>query len=272
LVSQIDIIFPSIKVMQRDSDTKYNSSQRDSIVPGGGSLTIPQACDLLQQAKVRNCNLLSNASNYVFLATMIMQENKVKAIYKPRQGEIPLWDFPDGTLYKREYAAFVVSEALQWQLIPPTVIRDGPYGIGSMQWFVETKSGTRQDWQIEDSTLKQVALFDYLVNNADRKAGHFLEGRDGRLWLVDHGLTFNVEPKLRTVLWDFSGESVPDKLLADVKVLQDRLMPKKPLRDALRPLIEESEIEAFELRINNILEKPAFVRPGPNRSIPWPWF
>ena len=103
---------------------------------------ISQACDLLQQAKVRNCDLLSNASNYVFLATLVKEKTEVKAIYKPRQGEIPLWDFPDGTLYKREYAAFIVSQALEWHLIPPTVIRDGPYGIGSVQWFVDTKDGT----------------------------------------------------------------------------------------------------------------------------------
>ena len=127
--------------------------------------------------------------------------------------------------------------------------------------------------QIKDiSILKQVALFDYLVNNADRKVGHFLEGKDGRLWLVDHGLTFNAEPKLRTVLWDFSGETVPDELLADVRALQDKLKQEKQLRDALRRLLEESEVKALEFRINTILEKPVFVHPGPHRSVPWPWY
>jgi hypothetical protein len=259
--------------MQRDSEIKLNSDHRDSNRSGREALAISQACDLLQQAKIRNCNLLSNGSNYVFLATMIKEEKKLKAIYKPRQGETPLWDFPDGTLYKREYAAFIVSQALEWYLIPPTVIRDGPYGIGSMQWFVDTSKGTGPYSPIKDtSILRRVALFDYLVNNADRKASHFLEGQDGRLWLVDHGLTFNVVPKLRTVLWDFSGQTVPEELLVDVRALQDKLRQEKQLRPALLSLIEKSEIEALESRINTIIEKPVFVYPGPHRSVPWPWF
>lgn len=217
--------------------------------------------------------MLSNGSNYVFLVTMVREETGIKAIYKPRQGEIPLWDFPDGTLYKREYAAFIMSQALEWHFIPPTVIRDGPHGIGSMQWFVDSKNGPGHCLQIKDiSILKRVALFDYLVNNADRKAGHFLEGQDGRLWLVDHGLTFNATPKLRTVLWDFSGETVPDELLADVRVLQSKLKQEKHLRDILRRLLEEPEVKALELRIKTIIEKPVFVHPGPHRSVPWPWY
>jgi hypothetical protein len=204
---------------------------------------------------------------------MVKEDTEIKAIYKPRQGETPLWDFPDGTLYKREYASFVVSLALEWHLIPPTVIRDGPYGIGSMQWFVDIKGGTGLYLQINDVfILKQVALFDYLVNNADRKAGHFLQGNDGRLWLVDHGLTFNAVPKLRTVLWNFSGEPVPDELIADVSALRDKLKPEKPLRYSLLRLLANSEVEALESRINAIIEKPVFVYPGPRRSFPWPWF
>jgi hypothetical protein len=197
---------------------------------------------------------------------------ELKAIYKPRRGEAPLWDFPDGTLYKRESAAFVVSEALEWHLIPPTVIRGGPYGIGSMQWWIDTARGNRQNLQKDAAILKQVALFDYLVNNADRKAGHFLVDRDSRLWLVDHGLTFNAVPKLRTVLWDFSGEAVPDELLAGIKTLQSKLRSEKQLHDALRGLLDKSEIEAFEMRVNMILKKPVFVYPGPGRSVPWPWY
>ncbi len=239
----------------------------------GTSLTISRACSLLQRAKIRNCNLLSNGSNYVFLVTLVNEEMEIKAIYKPRQGEAPLWDFPDGTLYKREYSAFVVSEALEWHLVPPTVIRNGPYGAGSMQWFIGTARSTGPNPQIKDiSILKQVALFDYLVNNADRKAGHFLVDRDGRLWLVDHGLTFNAEPKLRTVLWDFSGKAVPDELLADVKALQSKLRSEKQLRDTLRSLLDQSEIDALEQRVNAILEMPVFVSPGPGRSVPWPWY
>jgi uncharacterized repeat protein (TIGR03843 family) len=259
--------------MKRDSRIQFNSDQTGSHMPGNDTAAMSQACSLLLQAKVRKCDLLSNASNYVFLVTMVKKDIEFKAVYKPRQGEIPLWDFPDGTLYKREYAAFIVSQALEWHLIPPTVVRNGPYGMGSMQWFVDTKTRTGYYLQIKSaSILKQVALFDFLVNNADRKAGHFLEGKDGRLWLVDHGLTFNAVPKLRTVLWDFSGQTVPDELLADVRTLQSKLKSEKQLRDVLLGLLEEPEVKALEYRINAIIEKPVFVYPGPHRSIPWPWY
>jgi hypothetical protein len=257
--------------MPEDREITINSNQQ-KLRMSGKTLNIPQACNLLRQARVRNCSLLSNGSNYIFLATMVKDEMEFRAIYKPRRGEVPLWDFPDGTLYKREYAAFIVCQALGWQLIPPTVIRNGPYGTGSMQWLIDTHKGTKHQTQITDVILRQVALFDYLVNNADRKLGHFLQDRDGRLWLVDHGLTFNAAPKLRTVLWDFAGQSIPDELLEDVKTLRSKLMPQKQLDNTLRNLLDESEISALESRINAILEKPVFVSPGLERSVPWPLY
>ena len=165
------------------------------------------------------------------------------------------------------------GSAVEWHMVPPTVIRDGPHGVGSMQWFVNTKSRAGYYLKVKDtSILKQAALFDYLVNNADRKLSHFLEDKDGLLWLVDHGLTFNAMPKLRTVLWDFSGQTVPDELLADVKTLQSKLKQEKQLRNTLRRLLEQSEVEALEFRINAIIKKPMFVHPGPYRSVPWPWY
>lgn len=259
--------------MKKDSEIKFSSNRWESHLAGKKALTISQACNLLQQARVKSCDLISSGSNYVFMTLMTREKMEVKAIYKPCRGEAPLWDFPSGTLYKREYAAFVVSQSLEWQLIPPTVIRDGPHGVGSMQWFVDTRKWTKQGLQIKDlSILKQVALFDYLVNNADRKAGHFLADEDGRLWLVDHGLTFNAELKLRTVLWDYSGEPIPEELLADVRSLQSKLNQEKQLRDELCHLLEDNEIEALELRVKSVLEKPVFVQPGPYRSVPWPWF
>ena len=260
-------------IMKREPETKSISGNPESYMPDMEVVAISRACNLLQQAEIKSCDLLSSGSNYVFLAMMVTDETEIKAIYKPRQGETPLWDFPDGTLYKREYAAFVVSQALEWHLIPSTVIRDGPFGIGSVQWFVDTVSRSRHYSQItrDQSILKQVALFDYLVNNADRKASHFLEGKDGRLWLVDHGLTFNTAPKLRTVLWDFSGQTVPKRLLADVKSLQEKLGPEKQLRKDLRRLLDVTEVETLEFRIKRLIEKPVFTYPGSRRSIPWPW-
>jgi uncharacterized repeat protein (TIGR03843 family) len=261
-------------IMKRDSETRFNSDYQESHLPELDAAAISRACNLLQQAEVKSCNLLYSGSNYVFLATLAADETEVKAIYKPRQGEAPLWDFPDGTLYKREYAAFIVSQALEWYLIPPTVIRQGPYGIGSMQWFVDTVSRTRHYSQMPGdlSVLKRVALFDYLTNNADRKLGHFLEGKDGRLWMVDHGLTFNEVPKLRTVLWDFAGQTVPAKLLVEVRALQDKLRQEKQLRHALRRLLTEAEVAALEFRIKRIIEKPVFASPSSRWSVPWPWF
>lgn len=260
--------------MKRDSSgTKLNHGHPDFHSPYMDAAATIRACNLLEQAEIKDCDLLSSGSNYVFITTMVKNGTEIKAIYKPRRGETPLWDFPGGTLYQREYAAFLVSQALEWYLIPPTVIRDGPFGIGSMQWFVDTVSGVGHYSRItrDLSVLKQVALFDYLVNNADRKAGHFLEDKDGRLWVVDHGLTFNTVPKLRTVLWDFSGQTVPKKLLADVKVLREKLKQEKQLSESLRRLLEAAEVEALEFRIEEILEKPVFAYPESRRSVPWSW-
>ena len=258
---------------KRDSEKVFNLNHMEPPEPATEAQSISRACDFLRQARFTNFVLLSNASNYTFLATLVKDEIELKAIYKPRRGEIPLWDFPDGTLYKREYAAFVLSQALQWHLVPPTVIRDGPYGIGSVQWFVDAKGGTRYFSQVKDArVLKKVALFDYLVNNADRKLGHFLEGQDGRLWLVDHGLTFNAVPKLRTVLWDFSGETVPDELLEDVSALQVKLGREKRLRGDLLRLIDRFELEALESRIKSVIAQPVFAHPTSRRSVPWPWY
>ncbi len=250
-----------------------NHGHPDFHSPYMDTAAIIRACNLLEQAEIKGCDLLSSGSNYVFITTMVKNGTEIKAIYKPRRGEAPLWDFPGGTLYQREYAAFLVSQALEWYLIPPTVIRDGPFGIGSMQWFVDTVSGVKHYSRItgDPSVLKQVALFDYLVNNADRKAGHFLEDKDDRLWVVDHGLTFNIVPKLRTVLWDFSGQAVPKKLLANVKVLREKLKQEKQLRDSLHRLLEAAEVEALEFRIEEILEKPVFAYPESRRSVPWSW-
>ncbi len=260
--------------MKRDSSgTKLNHGHPNFRSPHMDAVAIIQACNLLEQAEVKSCDLLFSGSNHVFISKMVKDRTEIKAIYKPRRGETPLWDFPGGTLYQREYAAFLVSQALEWYLIPPTVIRDGPFGIGSMQWFVNAANMVRHhSWITNDlSVLKQVALFDYLVNNADRKAGHFLEGKDGRLWVVDHGLTFNTVPKLRTVLWDFSGQTVPEKLLADVKVLLEKLKQEKQLSESMHRLLEAAEVEALEFRIKKIIEMPVFAYPESRRSVPWPW-
>jgi len=252
---------------------RSNSSHTDFPRSQINAEAIDRVCQLLEKAEITDCNLLYRGSNYVFIVTLVNNSRETKAVYKPRQGEAPLYDFPDGTLYKREYTAFLMSQALEWYLVPPTVIRSGPFGIGTMQWFVDTGNRANYDSVMSKDLprLKQVALFDYLVNNADRKAGHFLEGQDGRLWVVDHGLTFHTVPKLRTVLWDFSGQSIPEKLISDAKSLQQKLKQEKPLREILHQLLEVPEVAALEQRLERIIENPVFSHPESRRSIPWPW-
>lgn len=229
---------------------------------------------LLSQGEVTDCDSLYLGSNHVFTITLADEGRMIKAVYKPRRGETPLYDFPDGTLYRREYAAFLISQALEWFLVPPTVIRDGPHGIGSMQWFVETRDGTRHDSLragYPPRQLEMVALFDDLVNNGDRKAGHCLTGQDGRLWCVDHGLTFNAMPKLRTVIWDFSGQSIPRKLVSDVMALRRKLESAGPLGEALRRLLAAPEVEALEIRLRRIIDNPVFPLLESRWNVPWPW-
>src|SRR5665647_2622275 len=159
---------------------------------------------MLEEGEIDDCNLIPAGSNYTFSATVSANgSGKLAAIYKPARGERPLWDFPRGTLHHRERAAYLASQLLGWPLIPPTVVRDGPLGAGSVQLFVPTEDR----WDFNDllrkhrRALQEIAVFDLVANNADRKAGHCLLGVDGRVWSIDHGLTFNVDPKLRTVLW-----------------------------------------------------------------------
>ncbi len=143
------------------------------------------------------------------------------AIYKPQRGERPLWDFPSGTLGRREVATYLVAEAVGWGLVPPTVLREGPYGSGSVQLFVEAQEEihffTIQDDARYADDLRRLAALDVICNNADRKAGHCLVDVDGRLWAIDNALTFHVDPKLRTVIWDFAGTPLPARIGSDLR-------------------------------------------------------
>jgi uncharacterized repeat protein (TIGR03843 family) len=167
-----------------------------------------------------------------------------------------LWDFPDGTLYKRERAAYLVSSALGWDFIPLTVIRDGPEGIGSMQLFIETDGHPHRP-QLTDahrSELARIALYDLISNNADRKAGHCLLGTDGRVWGIDHGLTFHTDPKLRTVLWEFYQGEVAAELLADVRSFLESAQRRAALSAQLSELLARDEVKAFFARAERVLE------------------
>lgn len=234
-----------------------------------------EALELLTHGELEIEGLLPWSSNYTFLATVRHGGRSALAVYKPRSGERPLWDFPHGTLCLREVATFVVSEALGWSLVPPTVLRDGPHGIGSVQRFIhadpEAHYFTLQDHPAYTETFRRIAVFDVVVNNADRKSGHCLLGRDGRIWAVDHGITFHVMLKLRTVIWEFAGEPIPAPILKDLEALRQRLRDGSSLVQTLRRLLSAEEIDALRERVDGLLTQKTFPHPDPHRRhIPWP--
>jgi hypothetical protein len=196
------------------------------------------------------------------------------AVYKPQRGEAPLSDFPDGTLYKREHAAYVVSEALGWGLVPPTVIREEGLGggIGALQLFVEHDPAHHYFTLKDDhaAEMKRIAVFDWLTNNADRKGGHCLLAADGRIWCIDQGLTFHSEEKLRTVIWEFQGQQPPPGLVEDVRRLREALDSDRQLREELEQLLTPRELERFSERAELIAEGAIFPAPPPWRPYPWP--
>lgn len=211
--------------------------------------------------------LLPGASNHTFLGRV----GGVRVVYKPIRGEAPLWDFPPGTLATREVAAARLAEALGWPQVPATVLREGPAGPGAVQEFVAHVRGehvfTLRGRRADD--LRAVAVFDVVANNADRKGGHVLLGEDDRLWCIDHGLTFHVEPKLRTVIWDYAGEPLPERLVADLERVAGELADG-PLRAELAGLLEPDEVEATAARASSLLEAGRLPEPGPGRVVPWP--
>ena len=234
-------------------------------------LNDPRIPAALVSGELELLGLLPNSSNYTFLARATAGDEQVLAVYKPLRGEIPLWDFPEGTLCRREVAAYVVARELGWPNVPPTVLREGPEGLGSAQLFVEFN--TSQHYFTLEGThaaeFRRVALFDMVVYNADRKGGHCLLAPDGTIWVVDHGVCFNEDPKLRTVIWEHAGESIPSELLDDVRALRERLQPGD-LRAELDELLSAGELTALDERIDSVLTTGMFPEPGPGRPYPWP--
>lgn len=235
--------------------------------------TGPETVDLLEHGRLEVLGLLPYSSNYTFLARVTGGEETALAVYKPRRGETPLWDFPPGTLAAREVAAYLVSEAAGWGIVPPTVLRDeGPLGPGSLQVFVEHDPERHYFVLMDDHSeeLSAFAAFDVVVNNADRKAGHVIEDSAGRLWGVDHGLTFHVEPKLRTVIWAFAEESLGDDLRHRLETLGATLSEDSELGGTLAKLLSREEADATLARVEDLLVDDRFPAPGSNRPLPWP--
>ena len=228
---------------------------------------------LTELPEVKVLGLLHGSSNYTFLARLDPHPpDGLRAVYKPARGESPLWDFPSGTLYRREVAAYELSKVLGWPAIPPTVVRrDAPHGTGAMQLFVEADGRHFLGEQTDRKEVwVRVALFDVITNNADRKSGHCLFDAEDRVWVIDHGLTFHVDHKLRTVIWDFSGMAMPPDLCGDVERALAEL-ETGVLRATLEELLSQPEIRMLRRRLRGVLDpRWRFPEPTSAWSIPWP--
>ncbi|MET8221097.1 SCO1664 family protein [Streptomyces hirsutus] len=259
----------------------------------------PTAAVLLAQGELTVRGRIREASNAALYCTVAHEGHEAACVYKPVAGERPLWDFPDGTLAGREVAAYLVSEATGWGLVPPTVLRDGPHGEGMCQLWIETAPGTellalvdREEpapgWKAigfaevgegrtallvhaDDARLRRMAVLDAVINNADRKGGHLLPTRDGRLYGIDHGVTFNVEDKLRTLLWGWAGEPLPGEAREVLETLGKALAEGGPLAASLAPLITPAEIDATRARVTSLLASGTHPEPGGDwPAVPWP--
>ena len=240
------------------------------------ALTPTRILRLLSEGEIEVEGRISWSSNATLLVTIQDDGISILAIYKPQRGERPLWDFPHGTLGMREVAAYLVCETLGWGLIPPTALREGPYGLGSVQFFVHAQEDTHfftiQDDLAYRDDLRRLATFDVVANNADRKAGHCLVDPAGHLWAIDNALTFHEEPKLRTVIWDFAGQPLPVGVVADLQALHQVLAGDSQLSQALNHLLDEAEVTALHRRLRRLIQAGRFPKPGHGPAVPWPLF
>lgn len=259
----------------------------------------PNTAELLARGDLTVRGRIREASNAALYCTVSYDGEDAACIYKPVAGERPLWDFPDGTLAQREVAAYEVAEATGWGLVPPTVLRDGPYGEGMCQLWVEVApeaellalvDGEEPEpgWKAvgfaevgegrtallvhaDDERLRRLAVLDAVINNADRKGGHLLPTGDGRLFGIDHGVTFNAENKLRTLLWGWAGEPLTQEAVAVLEGLRKGLAEGGTLTTRLEPLITGAEIDATRARVGALLASGTHPEPsGEWPPIPWP--
>jgi len=230
-------------------------------------MAVTEAIDVLTRGALTVKGRLPYSSNFTLLVEAVLDEVTMLAVYKPMRGERPLWDFPRG-LFRREIAAWHLSEALGWGLVPLTIPREGPHGEGSLQQFVnadfEQHYFTLRELPEHAETLKRLCAFDLVANNADRKSGHCLLVGDA-IYAIDNGLCFHVEPKLRTVIWDFVGQPVPEQILADLRRFVGR-----PLPAPLTELLDEDECRALRSRARALLRKGCFPGDVIGHGYPWP--
>jgi uncharacterized repeat protein (TIGR03843 family) len=246
---------------------------RDERASDPADLIVREVPSALATGDMHLLGFLPGSSNAALLARCGSGADAVLAVYKPQRGESPLWDFPDGTLHRREVAAYEVARALGFPNVPPTVLRDGPEGPGSVQTFI--RSDPAQHYFTLDAEraddFRLVAVFDLLVNNADRKAGHCLLDAEGTIWVIDHGVCFAVEPKLRTVIWDFIGDAFPEDAVRSLARVRADLDGGGPLRRTLEQLLDRDEVDATTARTHALLASGIFPEPDPDvRPFPWP--
>ena len=229
---------------------------------------------VLREGELKILGQLIDASNGSLLCDIEHDGSKFQCIYKPRAGERPLWDFATGTLSHREVAAYLVSQALGWNIVPPTVWRSGPFGPGMVQQWIDVDLNVdivgllRSD----EPLLERIAVFDVVINNADRKGGHLLPTSDGSLYGIDHGVSFAVDDKLRTLLWQWEGEVIPEDLLRELAGLRESL-GNSTLRVQLDEHLAAEEVHAIEARIDHLLRTRRHPVPADDRpAIPWPPF
>jgi uncharacterized repeat protein (TIGR03843 family) len=215
---------------------------------------------------------LVDASNATLYATCTFENEAIPVIYKPVAGERPLWDFPDGNLAQREYAAFLVSELGAFNLVPPTVLRDGPFGPGMVQQWIDIDEHVdlAEFYRTNDARLRSMALFDAIINNTDRKIGHLLPHPDGRLFGCDHGVTFHEEDKLRTVLWQWADSPFNEEEISILTTLKGDLLAQP---ETILTLITEIEFESLIARIDRLIHESHFPAPSDEwPAVPWPPF
>ncbi|WP_225636689.1 SCO1664 family protein [Streptomyces solaniscabiei] len=268
-------------------------------IPPRSVTTDAAAAELLARGELTVRGRIREASNAALYCTVAHEGREAACIYKPVAGERPLWDFPDGTLAQREVAAYEVSEATGWGLVPPTVLRDGPYGEGMVQLWIDTVPEAEllalvdaeepgPGWKAvafaevdegrtallvhaDDERLRRLAVLDAVVNNADRKGGHLLPAAGERLYGIDHGVTFHAENKLRTLLWGWAGDPLTAEALAVLDALHGALEDGAPLAVRLGELITPAELDATRARVGTLLESGKHPEPGGEwPAIPWP--
>ncbi|MGW7319121.1 SCO1664 family protein [Streptomyces sp. NPDC054865] len=270
-------------------------------LPAPGVSAVSPIEELLTRGELTVRGRIAEASNAVLLCTVVHDGRSADCVYKPVKGERPLWDFPDGNLARRERAAYLVSEATGWGLVPATVLRDGPYGEGMVQYWIDSGETPEAEllalvegeeaaegWKpvalaevgegrtallvhADDPRLRRLAVLDAVINNGDRKGGHLLPAPDGRLYGIDHGVTFHADDKLRTLLWGWAGEPLTDEARTVLLSLESQLAAGEPLATRLAALITDAELDAVRARVAALLRTGTHPQPsGQWPAIPWP--